>query len=435
MARERIVRRRRHLLAAFAAAPIVTASRPRGDLRRSTERRLSRLLRGAELVAPSYAAGVTTSAELATEQEWRIRAAAAGVSPPDRIIELAEEMRTARDRDVLTRFDGDLSTMDLPDPAGGPPVSPTALESWSRCPHAYFVQRLLGVSPIETPEEQLTISPIELGNLYHQTLDRFFAEQQARGVVPGGATRWSVPQRAGLRRVAIEVAEDLSVRGQTGHRLLWRQELAGVLDRLEKFLDHDDRLRAATGRRQVRSELEFGMNDRPPVPVRLADGRILLMKGSADRVDRAGESIVVVDYKSGSPRSFAGLGPDDPTLRGAKLQLPAYGLAARQALGAPAAEVTAEYWFVHREAGRRVELPLTRDVEDAFTAAVTVIAAGIAGGLFPHRPPEDDGFAGYIPCAYCDPDGLGAGEHRERWERKRHDPRLAGYLALIDGTP
>ena len=33
---------------------------------------------------------------------------------------------------------------------------------------------------------------------------------------------------------------------------------------------------------------------------------------------------------------------------------------------------------------------------------------------------------------YCDPDGLGAAEHRDRWERKRHDPRLAAYLALVE---
>ena len=45
-----------------------------------------------------------------------------------------------------------------------------------------------------------------------------------------------------------------------------------------------------------------------------------------------------------------------------------------------------------------------------FVGAVTTIADGIAGGLYPHRPPEDDGWGGYLPCAYCDPDGLGAAE-------------------------
>jgi hypothetical protein len=178
------------------------------------------------------------------------------------------------------------------------------------------------------------------------------------------------------------------------------------------------------------------MHGQPPVPVRLDDGRTVLMRGSADRIDVSpGGGILVVDYKSGSARGYTGIGPDNPTLNGAKLQLPVYGMAARLALGAPDADVAAEYWFVHRDAGKRVSLPITPDVADGFVAALTVIADGIGGGLFPLRPPDDDGYAGYTPCHYCDPDGLGAGEHRESWSRKRADPRLAAYTALIEGTP
>ncbi|MEV6487492.1 PD-(D/E)XK nuclease family protein [Actinoplanes sp. NPDC051633] len=430
---ERVARIRRQVWAAFAVASAVVASYPRGDLRRSAERRPSRWLPATVTEQlPSYAAALTATTELASDQEWRIRQATAG-RIDDPIVALAAEMRRARASDLLTRFDGDLSGHDLPDPAGGGLISPTSLEAWIRCPHGYLMEKLLRVRPVEALEEQLTISPIELGNLYHHALDRFFAEQDARGAVPAGAVPWSPGQRADLRRIAIEVAGDLSMRGQTGHRLLWRRELATVLSRLDGFLTADDELRATTGRHQVCSELAFGQGGRPPVPVPLPDGRIVLMKGSADRVDRAGDSIVIVDYKSGRSEPFAGLGPDDPTLGGAKLQLPVYGLAARLALGAPRADVTAEYWFVHRDAGKRVELPLTPDIEVAFTNAVTVIVDRIAGGLFPHRPPDDDGYGDHIPCRYCDPDGLGAGEHRDRWDRKRNDPRLASYLSLIGG--
>jgi hypothetical protein len=431
-ARERIERRRRHLFAAFAAAPVVTASYPRGDLRRSTGRLPSRWLRAAAVEEqPSYATALARTAEPACEQEWRIRAAAAGILIDD-VVARADEMRAARAGDVLTRFDGDLSGHDIPDPADGSVVSPTSLEAWARCPHGYFLRKLLRVRPVETPEEQVTIAPIELGNLYHRTLDRFFADQDARGAIPGGATPWTDAQRADLRRVAVEVAGDFAVRGQTGHRLLWRRELANVLAQLDGFLTMDEQVRAGTGRRQVRSELSFGLDGRPPVPVPLRDGRTVLMQGSADRVDRAGDAIAVVDYKTGSARSFEKLGPDDPTAGGTKLQLPVYALAARLALGAPDADVTAEYWFLHRTIDR-IELPLTAGVAESFVDTVTVIADGIAGGLFPHRPPDDDGWGGHIPCHYCDPDGLGVGEHRERWARKRTDPRLARYVAMIGG--
>ena len=94
----------------------------------------------------------------------------------------------------------------------------------------------------------------------------------------------------------------------------------------------------------------------------------------------------------------------------ASLQLPVYAKAARAALGTPTAPVSAEYWFVDHD--HHIEVPLTEAVETLFLHTVDVIVGGIAAGLFPHRPPPDDGFGDYIPCRYCDPDGLGAAEHR-----------------------
>jgi ATP-dependent helicase/nuclease subunit B len=433
---DRIERRRRHVLAAYAAAPRVTASYARGDLRRSLQRRPSRWLRAdGEIESPSFAAGLLGTPELTSDQEWTIRATAAAALPVDHVRDLGVWLRQERESDRLTRFDGNLQGLDLPDPTDGSVISPTSLEAWARCPHVYFVTRLLGIQPLETPEEQVTISPLTLGTLYHETLDAFFIEQDAAGAVPGGATPWSPPQRAALQAIARAKADDLAVRGQTGHHLLWQRDLNLVLTRLAQFLDADDALRASTGRRQVRSELAFGLNDDgPPVRVPLPGGRVLMLRGSADRVDVTATGIVVVDYKSGSMRGFQGLGEDDPTLGGAKLQLPGYGYAAREALGRPDAEVVAEYWFLHKDPGRRVVLPLTADVEAAFQKAVTVIADGMAGGLFPHRPPDDDGWGGFVPCAFCDPDGLGADELRERWTRKRNDPLLADYLALVEGS-
>jgi hypothetical protein len=109
-----------------------------------------------------------------------------------------------------------------------------------------------------------------------------------------------------------------------------------------------------------------------------------------------------------------------------------YAHAARAGLGTPETGVSAEYWFLRKDRGKRITLPLTPEVDQACGAALAVIADGIAGGLFPHRPPDGDGWAGYIECSYCDTDGLGVKEVRDRWERKRRDPRLGRYLALVD---
>jgi ATP-dependent helicase/nuclease subunit B len=182
----------------------------------------------------------------------------------------------------------------------------------------------------------------------------------------------------------------------------------------------------------VQSELTFGIREHAAVRVRLPDDREIWFRGSADRVDRAGSALVVVDYKTGSAGSFKTISAANPTADGTKLQLPVYAHAARAGLGTPETGVSAEYWFLRKDRGKRIALTLTPEVNQAYGAALAVIADGIAGGLFPHRPPDGDGWAGYVECSYCDTDGLGVKEVRDRWERKRRDPRLARYLALVD---
>jgi hypothetical protein len=462
--RGRIDRQHRHLLAAFAAAPECVASFPRGDLRRSSHRLPSRWLlpslralsqtpdlnatgwedvHGAWLDgSPSYAAGLSRTDSLATGQEWRSRAAVAAraadadiaeILGDDNVLHSALSVIRAHRSARLTRFDGDLAGQRVPSPTDADYViSSTSLENWASCPYAYFVGRLMRVEPIESPEKLIDISPIEIGNLVHYALDRFFEAQALAGAVPPPHQPWTAEQRADLERIAQEVADEFEARGLTGHPLLWRQHRARILTDLQRLLDDDDALRARTGREQVRSELTFGMEGTDPVEINLPDGRTLRLRGSADRVDRAGQAIFVVDYKSGGSWRFKDIGEDDPTGGGTKLQLPVYAHAARIALDAPDAEVSAEYWFTRGDERKQIGLPLTDHVHQAHTEALMVIADGIASGLFPHRPPADDGFAGFIPCSYCDPDGLGTADRRARWARKRTDPRLAAYVALVE---
>jgi RecB family exonuclease len=462
--RERVDRRLRHLLAALAAAGECVASFPRGDLRKSSTRLPSRWLLptlrtlsgAAELDAtgwqsatgdritgsPSYAAGLAGTAELSTAQEWRIRTALAARSrdddvlaalPGEPVLGRALTMLRARFGAELTRFDGDLTGHSVPDPTRRTVVSPTALEAWARCPHGYFMAKMLWIEPVESPEELVQISALDIGSLIHDAVDAFFTAQAQAGTVPGGATPWTAEQRADLRLAATTIAADLAARGATGHPTLWRQELGRILTDLDRLLDDDELLRARTGRRQVRSELAFGLRGAPAVRVALPDGRAIGLRGSADRVDVTSDgAITIVDYKTGSARSFAGLCEADPTAGGTKLQLPVYAYAARAALGRPDAPVAAEYWFLRKDRGKRIELALTPQVERVYAETLAVIADGMAAGLFPHRPPAQDGWGGFVECRFCDPDGFGVHERRDQWTRKCDDPRLAAYLRLVD---
>ena len=301
---------------------------------------------------------------LPSEQEWRIRAVLAGhgsgvpaeeVLDGDEVVHRAMAMIRGWASELLTRFDGDVSGHGIPGPAdAGQVVSPTALEAWAGCPHAYFVHRLLRVEPPGAPEELVEISPLEAGSLIHEVLDRFFTRQSQAGAVPGGGQRWTAAQRGELAGMVAEVAAEFEDRGVTGHPLLWRQERNRIAADLQLLLDDDEQLRADTGRVQVQSELSFGMREQAAVQVRLADGREIRFRGSADRVDRAGSALVVVDYKTGSPKRFEAISAADPTAAGTKLQLPVYAHAARAALGLPGAGVSAEYWFLRKDRGKRI---------------------------------------------------------------------------------
>jgi ATP-dependent helicase/nuclease subunit B len=450
--RDRLDARHRHLLAAFDTAPRVVASFPRGDLRRSTGRLPSRWLlptlrevsgdrdlaatewesasaspdriRGSD----SYARSLTTAPMPASEQEWRTRAAHDRRLDDDPIVASAGTLLRARASDAFTRFDGNLTgASGLPDPADGVRrASPTALESYADCPHGYFVARLLSIEPIDQPEEVLTISPLDIGSLIHETMDAFIAEQA--DALPGYGEPWTPAQRARLRDIAIEKATEYERRGATGHQRLWQAERDRILADLDWILDDDHRWRAEHDARVVRSELAFGFDGDDPVAIDI-DGGTVMLRGSADKVDEARDgTIIVTDIKTGGMSRYQAL-KNDPVAAGTKLQLPAYAHAARQLLGGRAAE--AAYWFVRRGKRGRIPVELTDELEVTYATTVGVLARSIAAGLYPARAPEGPDFA-WVQCAYCNPDGIGHGDARGRYERKRHDPALRELVGLID---
>ncbi|ANG86896.1 PD-(D/E)XK nuclease family protein [Microbacterium aurantiacum] len=340
-------------LAAALAAPASVASFARGDLRRSTERLPSRWLMPsirALAGAPALAAtkwedadealtalssnwSETRAAELpATEQELRLRLLAAGEELDDPVLAGAAELIEARRGHAFTRFDGNLTGVEaLPDLTDGSTlISTTALEAYAKCPHAYFVERMLGVKAIETPEDEVRITPIHFGNLIHETMDDLTREEAAR--LPGYSEPWTPAQRERLRELARAKADDYEARGLTGHPRLWATDRASILADLDAMLDDDDAFRRAEDARVLASELRFGMRGIGPVHVEVASGTIGL-RGSADRVDeRRDGTLIVTDIKSGSARSFADIERGDPLVAGTKLQLPAYASPRRRAM-------------------------------------------------------------------------------------------------------
>ncbi|HEY0475024.1 MAG TPA: PD-(D/E)XK nuclease family protein [Kribbella sp.] len=451
--RDRLDEKQRHLLAAFSAGSTrVVASFPRGDLRRSSRRLPTRWLLGTLrsltgdhalaatewdqasygeqlLTSASYAGSLTTATMPATEQDWQVRAASAGLPLADAVVDRARVLLRARAGDEFTRFDGNLSGVTgLPDYAVDDRVaSPTSLESYATCPHAYFVERLLQVEPLEAPEDLLVISPLQVGNLIHNSLDAFVT--RLTGSLPGYGEPWSAEQRSLLLAIGADLADRFQAEGLTGHPRLWQRERLRVLGDLLVLLSDDDRWRASHDASVVASELRFGLDGEPPVEIPVPTGRVRL-RGSADKVDLGRDgTIYVTDVKTGGFSRYEAI-ESDPVAAGTKLQLPVYAYAARARLGDESTPVEASYWFV-RKGGRRIPVPLTAEVADRYVDTLDVIVSSIAAGHFPAKAPEVPDFL-WVQCHYCNPDGLGHSEVRTRWERKRNDPGLERLVRLID---
>jgi len=346
------------------------------------------------------------------------------------VVDHAKAMLAARRGDAFTRYDGNLSGCDgLPDFAHEDrAISPTSLEAFALCPHRYFVQKMLRIEPLEHPEEVITISPMEIGNFIHACMDELITEYEATGRLPSYGAPWSHGQRDRLREIATAKAADFAAKGATGHPLLWEPEKTRILLDLDRMLDDDNQWRAHRDAKVRSSELMFGRDGKDPVSIKV-DGGEVRMLGSIDKIDETREGVLLVtDIKSGKAEKFKPI-KDDPVVAGTKLQLPVYAYAARQLLGGD--EVESMYWFVRRDAGTRIPVVLNDGLERKYAETIGTLTTSIATGLFPAKPSEKPGYR-YVDCSFCDPDGMGDGDARERYRRKRLDPALRRLVDLID---
>jgi RecB family exonuclease len=437
---ERVQDDHRQLLAAIAAGTEATLCFPRGDLRRPGDRAASRwLLADASRLAgraslftddlgaidgswfhhvASYASGVARTPFPATAQEWRLASMlrdADGAAAADTVLSLGMELLRSRRSDRFTRFDGNLAGLRLPDYTASEVASATRLQAWSLCPHAFFLEYLLGVEVVEAPEHQLQMNALDKGSLIHEVLDRFVREAIAAGRFPP----WEDDDRRRLITIAREVATEYGERGATGRAMFWRRDLARILADLERFADED------TGR-PIHSEYSFRDGAYP-----LPDGRSVRLNGAVDRIDRAEDgSLSVIDYKTGASQGYKGLTPEEPHQAGTRLQLALYGAVVGDLLGNPAVE--AGYWFITGKGDfARIGYVLTPGVQARVGDAVTTIVDGIRAGVFPRRPPAVPAY-GFVDCHYCSPDEMSTAEARREWERKRLDPALARYVQLCE---
>ena len=315
--------------------------------------------------------------------------------------------------------------------------SATSLQRYAECPFRYYLQYVLGVRPLEEPDEDKA-DAAERGSAVHGVLERL-----VRAAIQAGkasAEPWSPAEHASAQQMLAEQADRMLAEGTAGRAVPWAVQVARWRRQLRQMLVADDAYRAGRGAVPRDVERAFGRADQPPLGVDLPGGHVRLA-GSIDRVDETSDGeLVVIDYKTGKSVKYetfprcdgAADAGTDLTERGTKLQLPLYALAARQAYGSGTTPVSAYYWFVDEKDARRGG-PVGPPAVNRFHEVLSVLTEGIRDGAFPARPGVFDPFyRSFESCSWCPFDRVCSNARDDEWAQIRGDTRVSRYASLAD---
>jgi hypothetical protein len=262
-----------------------------------------------------------------------------------------------------------------------PEWSATELDELARCPYRYFLRFRLGLSPVEEPEEELSLTPAEAGLLLHDILHRV-GKDAASGK---GWGEVGPAARTAFARFARE--------NPTGLPGLFRLRCRRIERDAAAFVEWERRRDGGPeGFRVTAVEHRFaavGDRDVPP------------FRGRVDRIDRGprGEA-EIIDYKyRDGAREKA---PLEWILHGLASQIPVY-LSFAQTLSPPPPDVRASLLFL-RNGIRAVTVggEQWKAVRDGWSSAVADWTGLDRSGNFPPLPHHRFRYADAPPPRYCD---------------------------------
>lgn len=327
-----------------------------------------------------------------------------------------EAAEAARDSEAFTAYDGLVPEAGpLLDPrVSGAAVSATSLEDLAKCPFRYFLQRGLGLDPIDDaePDPDVWLDPMTRGSILHDLYATIMREIRDRGETPDPARHG--PRLHELGEQALAAQRALVPPPSDGVFEREARELQSDLALFLKFEAEDSRQRRPLG-----FEVAFGgategeaLGRREPVTIDLGDGLRFPLRGRIDRIDRLADgSYEVVDYKTGS--AFLPGGLDATFAGGRQLQHALYALAAAELLRAQDAHarIVGSYYFPSSR-GRRERQVRPASSQAQAADVLRDLFDLLAAGAFVHTPDADE------DCRFCEFDRACGRRSAERAKAK-----------------
>lgn len=263
--------------------------------------------------------------------------------------------------------------------------SASRLEEYSGCPFRFFINSTLKLVAKTIPEPGLDAA--QMGSIYHRVLEMVYFQAEKRNLNPLEV----------LDEVAKKVLDDAPETFKFRPSPLWMVERNQYLNNLRQTLVALEEEQGEWN--PIGMEMKFGIEGAPPLTLEYGE-ELIQLHGVIDRIDRdSSAKLRVVDYKTGGTH----LEKSD-LMRGQRLQLPIYALAAQKALDLGEV-VDGFYWKIHEAKASAFKLS-TFSAEDAegpqaaYNVALDHIfknVTSIRAGEFPPKPPRG-GCPEYCPA-------------------------------------
>ncbi len=203
--------------------------------------------------------------------------------PPEK--EMLEAIVIDKDKEILAR-------LDLLAEKG---LSPSALNIFRKCSLQYYYNYVAGIS--ETEELSETIDSREFGDQIHQVLEELFSAYAGKSITDETIKGFQETYEEVLRKNFEKDNSRLYDRMSGKNLLIYHV----IKDYLRKFLQKQREILIKETEEHVEHKVLFVEKEiRHNFSLTLGDGsRQVLLKGFTDRIDVIGNTMQIIDYKSG----------------------------------------------------------------------------------------------------------------------------------------
>ncbi len=175
-------------------------------------------------------------------------------------------------------------------------ISPTALIDYVNDPLKFYRRRVLG---LREPEEVEEVAGYDTqGTIVHELLEEYYRDQDGnpKAVLDPEDEVFSQSEDEIRRQVVARLTKAGLSQLEFGKNLLIREILTGMIFR---FL-REEKKQLQEGAEEGLNVSLLGLEQELKVPLQLADGRVVHVRGIIDRIDRLGSTVRVIDYKTGA---------------------------------------------------------------------------------------------------------------------------------------